>query len=391
MAEEYTYTPPELLDDTDVDVIHKRMLDELPINIDRSEGGFVWDMTRPSAMEKSYTMEALNVVVQSIFPEWADGYILDLHARRCGITRRDATYATGYVHVAGTGTKTIPEGFLFCTPATMLTPSVSYATQEEVTLAYNSETETYEADIPVMCTEAGLIGNCPAHGITVMASPIQGITEIYNENAFEDGADTETDDDLRERVIEFERNWNTSFVGNNADYRRWALEVDGVGSASVIPEWQGTGTGTVKVVILTQQGGQASEALMTAVYDHIMGDPNDPYTRLAPIGAILTVSTGTPMTINITANVEMGSGATLETIAEAFTASLVEYFKEAKDEGEVKYTRIARCLSQTPGVTDYRQLLINGTRNNLTVGAEDLPAITSLTLQDANAEQEEGD
>ena len=375
-----SYTPPEILDDMDIDVIHKRMLAELPQNLDQTEGGFIWDMTRPSAMEHSFTMSALNAVVQMIFPEWAEGEILDLHAKRNGISRKPAATATGTVHIIGTGNVLIPIGFVFSTPGTTLTRSVTYEATEAVTLEYDEEADAYIADVPIVCTEAGTAGNAPAYGISVMAVPLMGITELYNEESLTDGVDIESDDELRERVMEFDRNRNISYIGNDYDYKRWAMEIEGVGSASVIREWQGPGTGTVKVIILNQSGGSASANLIQEVYDHIMGTEENPDARLAPIGAILTVSTGQAMTINITANVELEEDYTLETIEAGFRKLLNEYFAEAKEDGEVKYTRIARCLSQTPGVIDYRQLLINGTRDNLPVGVEDLPVITSLVL-----------
>ncbi len=383
MADENTYTVPEDLDDMDVNVIHQRMLNDLPINIDKTEGGFAYDMTRPSAMEKSYAMEALNTVVQWIFPQYSTGWVLDAHAKRAGLTRKAAVPATGVVHVVGTESVLIPKGFIFCTPATEIVSNVNYEAVDAVALEYDEGTEKYIADVQVECTEGGLIGNTPADSITLMSSPIQGIESITNPLAFTDGAEEESDEDLRERIAEHDHTTQVSHIGNDADYKRWALEIDGVGSVAVIREWEGAGTGTVKVIILNANGGQASSALIQAVYDHIMGTDEDPDTRLAPIGAILTVTTGTPMTLNFKSDVEIDEDYTLETVEAEFRKALLAYFTEAKDDGEIKYTRVARCLSETPGVLDYRNLFINNARNNVTVGLEDLPTITSLVLTEA--------
>lgn len=383
MADENNYTVPEDLDDMDVDVIHRRMLNDLPINIDKTEGGFAYDMTRPSAMEKSYAMEALNTVVQWIFPQYSTGWVLDAHAKRAGLTRKAAVPATGVVHVVGTESVLIPKGFIFCTPATEIVSNVNYEALDDVTLEYDEDTEKYIADVQIECTEGGLIGNTPADSITLMSSPIQGIESITNPLAFTDGTEEESDEDLRERIAEHDQTTQVSHIGNDADYKRWALEIDGVGSVAVIREWAGAGTGTVKVIILNANGGQASSTLIQAVYDHIMGTDEDPDTRLAPIGAILTVTTGTPMTLNFKSDVEIDDDYTLETVTAEFRKSLLAYFTEAKDDGEIKYTRVARCLSETPGVLDYRNLFINNARNNITVGLEDLPTITSLTLTEA--------
>lgn len=379
----YTYEPPAELDDLDVDVIHKRMMDDLPLNIDKTEGGFAYDMTKPSAIEKKYAMEALNQVVQWIFPEFSTGWVLDLHAKRIGLERKEASKSTGVLHIVGTDEVLIQKGFVFCTPATEITANVNYEAIDDYTLQYDEDTEKYVADVSIRCLEGGVIGNTPSDSITLMASPIDGIESITNPDAITDGAEEESDADLFERINDIDKTKNVSHVGNDADYKRWAMEIDGVGSAAVIREWQGAGTGTVKIIILNANGGQASSSLINAVYDHIMGTDDDPDTRLAPIGAILTVTTGSPMTLNFKADVELDNDFTLETVTASFTAALNAYFSDAKEDGEIKYTRVARCLSETPGVLDYRNLYINNARDNIDVDLEDLPTITSLTLTEA--------
>ncbi len=387
MADNEEYTVPEDLDDMDVDVIHQRMLNDLPLNIDKTKGGFAYDMTRPSAMEKSYAMEALNLVAQWIFPETsqASDIIMDRHAARAGLTRHPAVPATGTLHIVGTEAVLIPKGFVFCTPATALTSNVNYEAVDDYVLEYDEDTDKYIADVGVRCLEAGENGNAPSDSITLMANPVDGIESITNPLAFSDGAEQETNEALYERIREHDLTQTVSHIGNDADYKRWAMEIDGVGSASVIREWAGAGTGTVKVIILNANGGQATSTLINQVYNYIMGTDENPDTRKAPIGAILTVTTATPMTLNFKSEVELDQDYTLDTVTAEFKRLLNEYFTVAKEEGEIKYTRVARCLSETPGVLDYHNLFINNARNNVTVGTEDLPAITSLTLTEAEA------
>ena len=385
MADESTYVTPADLDDMDVDVIHRRMLNDLPINIDKAEGGFAYDMTRPSAREKSYAMEALNTVVQWIFPQYSSGWVLDMHAKRAGLTRKAAVPAGGTVHVVGTEAVLIPKGFIFCTPATEIVSNVNYEALDDYVLELDGDTGKYVADVAVECTEGGTIGNAPEGSITLMSNPLQGIESVTNPDPLTDGAEEETDEALKERISEHDKSNNVSHIGNDADYKRWATEVDGVGSASVIRESGGPGSGTVKVIILNANGGQASSALITAVYNHIMGTDDEPDTRLAPIGAILIVDTATAMTLNFAAEIKLDEDYTLETVTEKFEEALKEYLTEAKEDGEIRYTRVARCLSETPGVLDYHNLYINSARNNITVGVSDLPTITSLTLTEAEA------
>lgn len=55
MAEDFTL--PAFLQDCDVDTIHQRMMDMLPDDIDKTEAGFPWDFTRPTALIASELLE----------------------------------------------------------------------------------------------------------------------------------------------------------------------------------------------------------------------------------------------------------------------------------------------------------------------------------------------
>ena len=68
METDTTYTPPELIAEVDDDVIHARMLENLPDDIDKTDGGFAHDFTRPAALEKAELLVALNDAIQVFFP-----------------------------------------------------------------------------------------------------------------------------------------------------------------------------------------------------------------------------------------------------------------------------------------------------------------------------------
>ena len=95
METDTTYTPPELIAEVDDDVIHARMLENLPDDIDKTDGGFAHDFTRPAALEKAELLVALNDAIQVFFPEWSYGGYLDKLAASAGLMRRQATAASG--------------------------------------------------------------------------------------------------------------------------------------------------------------------------------------------------------------------------------------------------------------------------------------------------------
>ncbi len=374
------YVAPALISEVDDDVIHQRMLENLPDDIDKTEGGFAHDFTRPAALEKAELLIAINDAVQVFFPAWSYGAYLDMIAAQDGLTRKSATYAETFLTVTGAPGTVISEGFKWSTPSTAISGAVEFETVEGTALDENGD-----GSVHVRCTEAGIIGNVPANSITLMSSPMGGIATITNENAASGGAEIETDDELRVRIEEKDKSGEASFVGCDADYKRWAKEVDGVGDVTVIPEWEGSGTGTVKLIVMDANGSPATATLLTQVYDHIMSELNRD-SRLAPIGAILTVVTATETNITVTASVELEEDAVLADVTAAFTASLKDYFTTAKAEGEIKYTRVGSILSETAGIADYDHtgLLLNSGTANITIDADDYPVVSSVTLTEVS-------
>lgn len=107
--------------------------------------------------------------------------------------------------------------------------------------------------------------------------------------------DIEDQEHYRERVIAAEQEEQLS--GADSDYVRWALEIDGVGSAYSIAEWNGPGT--VKLLILDKNGQPATAELTKSVKDYIYPDklPGQNRGGKAPIGAIVTISTPTTIAV----------------------------------------------------------------------------------------------
>lgn len=77
---------PDFLENSSEDEIHEKMLGNLPDDIDKSEGGFPWDFTRPTAIELSELKEYVLVeVLKCLFPATCEeSYLLDYHADERG-------------------------------------------------------------------------------------------------------------------------------------------------------------------------------------------------------------------------------------------------------------------------------------------------------------------
>ena len=376
------FTTPEFLENYTEDDVYESMRAVLPADIDSSQGSHTWNLLRPTAIVAAELCEfVLPQVVQLIFPEWSYGEYLDAHAATRGMTRKQATPATGSITITGIANTVIPEGSTFSTISLNEDdPSISYATTEAATILASGS-----ISVPIECTEAGTVGNTTPGTIILEASAVTGITGVTNPEATTGGTDEETDEDLIARIQEYDQTQGDSYVGNAADYRRWAMSVAGIGSASVISATDDTGT--VTIVLTDSNGDPASEALCTAVYDYIMS-PDDPYSRLAPINAVLDVVAPTAVDIAVRATVELTAEAVLADVEAAFLASMTEYMTEAMSDQEVKITKVAALLSATTGVNDFSGLQIGtisgGTptygTSNITITATQLPVISASDI-----------
>ena len=360
------FIPPSFLSDQDAETIHKRMMENLPPDIDDMENGFPWDFTKPTALEKAEMLEFhLVETLKIMFPMWAYDEWLDYHAKGRGITRKPANAASGELLITGISGTTIPAGFKFAAPATADTPAIEYQTTEKYTIG-----EDGTVRVQITAVEAGPKGNVPANTVTLMMTPIKGITSITNEANITGGTEVESDDELRNRIMEIDAASEASFVGSDGDYKRWAEEVPGVGTALVMPEW--AGPGTVKVVVIDANGQPANQAIITAVYNYIMS-PDDRLQRKAPIGATVTVEVPTAKEINYSFTLELKAGENQETVLERFKAQLRTYYVEAKKEGVVRYNKISSILTNTDGVKDFTGLTINGGTINIVLEEDEYP------------------
>lgn len=371
---------PDFLAAYSEEAVYQRMRAMLPADIDSSEGSHVWNFLRPTASVAAELCQfALPQVIMAIFPEWAEGEYLDAHARMRGLSRRSAVAAAGVLSITGTPGAVIPEGSRFSTPSAEDRPAAEYATLSDVTIG-----SLGNVAVSVQCTQTGPAGNTAPDTVVLVSGRLPTVTSVTNPEAITGGAAEESDESLRERIMEYDKTQGESFVGSASDYRRWALSVDGVGGVTVLDA--NDGQGTVTLIITDTDGLPASETLCDDVYDAIMC-PDNPAERPAPVNARLEVIPPDTVPIAVQATVELLPGSSIEGVQAAFLQGLTEYMPTALEEGEVKYTRVAAVLSATEGVNDFSGLLIGvksastqyGT-DNLPVEANELPTVAAEDL-----------
>lgn len=370
------FKQPEWMDGVTARSIEQKMKANLPSDIDKTEGGFAWDMTYPSALEKAEMIQFyIQQTLRTMFHIWAEGEWLDHHATENGLVRRPANKAYGYVTVTGIAGTKIAEGFVFAVPSDGGVPAIEYET-----LAYAEIPESGTIDIAIQALEAGEGSNVDNDTVTIMRTPLKGITKITNAERITGGAETESDDDLRQRIDDVIAGRNASFVGNNRDYVRWAKEVPGVGYAHTIPEYNGPNS--VKVVVVDMQGQPANEQICQNVFTHIFGESRDDIARLAPVGLIdFAVVPPEPVVINYSFSVKLKDAVSASTVASRFKAAIADYYEEAaneiKEEGNpsiVKYVKAHAVLADdVEGVADFKDFKMNGCEENVKFHEDEYP------------------
>lgn len=136
---------------------------------------------------------------------------------------------------------------------------VGTATTESFTDAGNIDLETVPqaedqsagGSVSVRAVEPGVAGNVAQDAIVNTADDNPDIYKVTNPDAASGGAEVESDEQLRTRVI---TEWSAQGAGTITDYKRWALAIDGIGRVSVEPLWDGPGT---VLVIANQTDGAA--------------------------------------------------------------------------------------------------------------------------------------
>ena len=181
---------PEFLKDKTARSIEEKMLSGLPDDIDKVEGGLVWDLTMPTALEKAELIQyQLMRTCKIMFFMWADGRWLDYHAYANGLERRAANKAYGYVTVTGRAGVAFPAGFVFSVPSDSGEPAIDFEVLEDVSIP-----EEGTVRFPVQAVVAGKSSNVAKDTITIMRDPVDGVTSIHNEEPITGGAEAESDE-----------------------------------------------------------------------------------------------------------------------------------------------------------------------------------------------------
>lgn len=306
-----------------------------------------------AAVEGLYEHQAW--IARQVFVSTADTEALELHAAEHGVARKAATTATGAALFAGTAGVDIPVG----------TEGKTVAGLAYVTSAAGSIGADGTATVPVQASANGTAYNLSAGAVLTLTSAPSGVQGVAQLTTAAGGTDAETDDELRARVLDVMQ--SPPAGGTKADWRRWALEVDGVSAAYVFPLRRGLGTVDVCV---TSADGAPSAAILAAVRAHL--------DEVRPAGASdFQVLAPSLKPVDVTAKVAL-SGLTLAQAQTPVEEALSAYFATLEPGDAAYLSRIETAISGVSGVVD-RQVVAPAA--TVTAGDIEWPRLGVVTLE----------
>ena len=339
----------------------EEVLENISDRYSKIEGSYTSDIVAGVCRELEKLSENIASLESAIFVTANSGEYL---IRRCadyGITRKLATAAVITVTVTADTDTVLKSGveltdsdgkvFFELTQATELTASVPTA-------------------VTAVCTSTGKL-SIPENSIRFVSS-VSGIV-ITNEAQIS-GTDDETDEALFRR-LQF-RLQNQPGCGTAADYKRWALEIPGVGYARVK-----VGAGEINTFIADDDCGPVSSAQISAVMAN--------YDEKRPLGAVVGVSSATVRSASIAATVQLFDGYSLQEVQAAYEDMLHSCIGEIAFDDRTDVLTLARLshyLMSIDGVEDITAFTLNNGSSNWNISGIIPKFAVTLTASEAKDE-----
>jgi uncharacterized phage protein gp47/JayE len=226
---------------------------------------------------------AIDWLKMQTFAQSAQGEKLDLRAQERGLARKQAFPAQGklvfqrrtplwYNAVIPVGTVCSTEG----------NAPLRYVTTQAAVLPNGA----LSVAVPARAETGGRTGNAQPGTVTVMVTPPPAIESVTNAEAFSGGEDSESDSELRSRLMQ---SYASISNGTNAAfYREAALRYEGVHSVGIVPREKGAGTVSL---YLGGRGGVPSDDIIQKVQKDL--------NQLREVNVDVTVAPAQTVAVNI--------------------------------------------------------------------------------------------
>jgi uncharacterized phage protein gp47/JayE len=386
------------------------MLDRVSNKLDKRESSLIYDTHSATAWEMQILYIELEALVSNSYGDTAAREFLILLCGDRGITPKAATSA-------------VLKGEF--TPASIDVTGKRFNIGE---INYVVTEKIADGQYQVQCESVGVIGN-QYLGDMIPIEYIDGLRTAALTEVLIPGEDEEDTEVLRQRY--FDSFSERTFGGNKEDYIENVRKINGVGALKVTRNWNSdirpaelipaekvttwyksvistldadvalwlskvymaavekklTVGGTVLITIVDSDDyGEATSTLVNAVQEEL--DPElyaGEGSGLAPIGHVVTVKSAAPVTVQVKITLTFDEGYNWSNLGNSITTAVDSYLLELrKGWADSSYTvvRISQIESRIlaiKGVTDIADTKINGSANNLTLGADEIPVIGGVS------------
>lgn len=276
---------------------------------------------------------AMEFLSRQIIPDTAEADYLERWSSVWGVTRLAAVKAVGNVTFTGTNGAQIPAGTTL-----VRSDGAEFTTDALGIIAAGTAT------VAVTAVLAGAAGNSDVGAALALSAPLALINSSATVAAggLVNGADQESDDALRQRLVD--RIQQIPHSGAANDYIAWAKEVAGVTRAWCYPLELGAGTVVVRFMRDNDAGGAIPDAgEVAAVQSYI--------DARRPVAAAVTVGAPVAVPLNFTFTLIAPNTAAVKAAVEAELKDLIN--REAEPGGTLRLSHIREAISLAAGEDNY--------------------------------------
>ena len=392
-------------------------------SLDTREGSVSWYGSAPAAVQIQNLYLALDNVLNQTYPDTASRSYLIRRAKDRLLSPYPASPAVLELTITPAGL-TLPEGARFSIG------ELNYAATQSMG----------EGRYQITCETPGAAGSSPA-GEVIPIEYIPGLTSCAVTALLIPGEDEEDTEAFRQRY--FDSLETQAFGGNRADYVEKVNAIPGVGGVRIHRAWNSdirpaellppegaadwlaglsapaeilswlqslydaaagrklTVGGTVRLTLIDSTFSPPSAALLERVQTAI--DPTQNAGEgygLAPVGHVVWVTGVRSAQVDLTFQMAYSGGWRWEDVQPTARQAVQAYFLElaqswARDDGQnqplvVRVSQIESRLLDLEGVLDVAGTRINGQAANLTLEADQIPALGSLAPDGVPPSSQEG-
>lgn len=322
----------------------------------------------------------LDWIAKQSVPFTADEEFLEAWAALKKVYRKSAASASGVVTFSASSGAVVPAGIGITRSDGVAYTSTADATESGGTVAVSA---TADAD---QSGQTGAFGNADVGTSMSLASAVTGVQSTGSvTTAFIGGADIETDDAFRSRMLEVYQ--APPQGGAEADYVEWAKDISGVTRAWCVANESGNGSVAVYFMMDEAEvahGGfpQGADGVATdesrataATGDQLI--VADAIFPLRPVTALVYCKAPVANTVDVTiSGIATASSATKAAISAAITAVFYAFGTVSASATNVPLSAIESAIAAISGTEGF---LITTPSGNVTSAAGELPVLGTVT------------